>query len=142
MAARKKTAKKSKKKGASKGRPKGRTSKAVKKRVNRKSVIEKLIRKPMAELVRTGGLVSEAITVKLQRSLQRKGAFVGPMFDPKRAAEQRAEEKRLQALGARKIRESNLEKARAARLQKRMYGPTLDPQHASQLRVMREAGII
>lgn len=96
----------------------------------------------MAELVRTGGLVSEAITVKVQRDLQRRGQFIGPIFDPKRAAEQREEQKRLEALGAKKIRQANLEKARAVRLQKRMHGPVLDPQHASQLKVMREAGLL
>ena len=124
----KKTAKKASKKTAKRA-----------KRANRKSVLERLTRKPLRELVRTGGLISEAISLKTRRTLEKKGMLFGPSLpsasDKKWMAEQKkaaAKEKRLAAL----------ERAREKRYSKLRHGPVFDPQQRLLVSIMKRAGII
>lgn len=101
------------------------------KRANRKSVIERLTRKPLRELVRTGGLISEAISLKTQRTLQKKGLFYGPVAPSAAQRKAAIKERRIAAL----------EKAREKKYSKRRYGPVNDPQQRLQVNLMKQAGI-
>jgi hypothetical protein len=124
----KKTAKKASKKTAKRA-----------KRANRKSIIERLTRKPLRELVRSGGLISEAISLKTRRTLEKKGLFFGPSLptasDKRWMAEQKkasVKEKRLAAL----------ERTREKKYEKLRHGPVFDPQQRLQVSIMKRAGII
>jgi hypothetical protein len=145
MAARKKASRKGAPKGKAKGsaaasRKKKASKKVAKKRKNRKAIITALVRRPMAELVKKGGLISEAITVKVQRQLVRKGQFIGPRPP---TAKERAASKREAKRVAKLRRLENLEKARAARLVAKhgFIGPIHDPQAQRQHKLLHEAGV-
>lgn len=109
------------------------------KRTNRKTVLERLTRKPLRELVRTGGLISEAISLKTQRTLQKKGLMFGPSR-PTASDKAWMDEQRKAA--ARGKRLAALEKARDKRFSKLRYGPVNDPQQRLQVNLMRQAGIL
>jgi hypothetical protein len=141
MAARKKATKRRAPKGKSKGSAKKRAAKKIaKRRVNRKNVLANLVRKPMRELVKRGALVSEAITLKVQKELERKGQFIGPRLP---TAKERAAMKRQVAAEAKLRRLANLAKARDARRLARgsFIGPANDPEARRQHALLRQAGV-
>jgi hypothetical protein len=142
MAARKKkVTKRRAPKGKTKGSAKTRASKKLaKRRVNRKNVLANLVRKPMRELVKRGALLSEAITVKVQKELERKGQFIGPRLP---TAKERAGMKRQVAAEAKARRIANLAKARDARRMARgtFVGPQNDPEARRQHDLLRRAGV-
>jgi hypothetical protein len=141
-----------KKKATRKGAPKGKTKRSAttskrktakktkRKKPNRKAILTALIRKPMAELVKKGGLISEAITVKVQNQLRRTGQLSGPVAPTKA---QRAAMKKEAARAAKLRRLDNLERARATRVLKKQgfIGPMMSNEALEQRALLRKAGV-